>query len=245
MSSNGVSTGNDRFNSDATNWDSNPIVQEATRLAFQTLKPIIQQLSASSDSGLDVLEVGCGTGLLTLQLAPLVKDLVAVDPAPGMIEMLQAKLESRSAEGPQNILPLCLSLTDAEDPMLPPAVADRPSGTRRKFDLIVSHLVLHHVPDLAPFLRALLSCLKPGGRVALTDFEDFGPDAMYFHPPSKLEGVERHGIKREWMADLMRSTGFTDVKVWVGWTMDVTIQGWEGAPATLPFPFLVCEGTRP
>ncbi|EAU36106.1 conserved hypothetical protein [Aspergillus terreus NIH2624] len=84
MSSNGVSTGNDRFNSDATNWDSNPIVQEATRLAFQTLKPIIQQLSASSDSGLDVLEVGCGTGLLTLQLAPLVKDLVAVDPAPGL-----------------------------------------------------------------------------------------------------------------------------------------------------------------
>ncbi|KAJ5481182.1 hypothetical protein N7539_007076 [Penicillium diatomitis] len=243
MSSAQVSEGNERFNSEAANWDTNPVVLEATRHAFQTLKPIIQTMSSSSSHGLDVLEVGCGTGLLTTQVAGLVNTIVAIDPAAEMIKMLQTKLTSNSA--PKNILPIAQLLEDPEDPALPPADPASPFGQRRKYDLITSHLVLHHVPDLEPFLKVLLGCLKPRGRVALTDFEDFGPQAKYFHPPSKLDGVERHGIPREGFADLMRKVGFIDVNVWVGWTMDVSTEEWSDAPSKMPFPFLVCEGARP
>lgn len=240
--------GNDRFNAEAANWDNNPSVQEATRLAFDTLQPLITSLAdqkrTATNNGLNVLEVGCGTGLLTLRVAPLVQQIVAVDTAEGMIDMLQSKIAATDPPS-TNILPLCQLLEDPEDPVLPSADAAAPAGRRQKFDLILSHLVMHHVPDLRPFLQTLLGCLVPGGRVALTDFEDFGPEAIKFHPPSKLEGVERHGIPRGWIADLMREVGFEQVRVSVGWTLEKNIEDWpDSTTKTAPFPFLVCEGVR-
>jgi hypothetical protein len=105
---------------------------------------------------------------------------------------------------------------------------------------------MHHVPDLRQFLSVLRGCLKSGGRVVLTDFEDFGPRARLFHPKDKLEGVERHGIPRGWMEELMREVGFAEVKVWVGWTLDKEVEDWEdGRVETISFPFLVCEGVCP
>jgi SAM-dependent methyltransferase len=241
---------NDRFNAEAANWDNNPSVQEATRLAYETLHPLITSLSNNNGDTptLDVLEVGCGTGLLTLRVAPHVKHIVAIDPAQGMIEMLNTKLSSPTA--PKNITAICHLLTNPEDPVLPPASASQSTGpgtgARRKFDLILSHLVMHHVPDLRQFLSVLRGCLKSGGRVVLTDFEDFGPRARLFHPKDKLEGVERHGIPRGWMEELMREVGFAEVKVWVGWTLDKEVEDWEdGRVETISFPFLVCEGVCP
>ncbi|EAW14275.1 class I SAM-dependent methyltransferase [Aspergillus clavatus NRRL 1] len=238
-------SGNDRFNAEAANWDSNPSVQEATRQAFETtLQPLITTLSNKASNGLDVLEVGCGTGLLTLRVAPLVKEIVAIDTADGMIEMLKAKLTTPDA--PKNVVPICHLLEDPEDAVLPTSAEPTGSSGRRKFDLIVSHLVMHHVPDLKAFLATLRGCLKSGGRVALTDFEDFGPEARKFHPKDKLKGVERHGIPREWMEELMREVGFEEVKVWVGWTLDKEVEDWEdGKKETMQFPFLVCEGVCP
>ncbi|KKK15767.1 hypothetical protein ARAM_004291 [Aspergillus rambellii] len=260
-----TSVGNKRFNDEAANWDKNPAVQEATRRAFETIEPIIQRLSGSKRAtsgiptaeaagGLNVLEVGCGTGLLTLRVAPLVHEIVAVDPAHGMIEMLKAKPRDSSSKNNKNnknnnnnVLPLCRLLEDPEDPLLPPDDTKNPTGPRRKFDLILSHLVMHHVPDLRAFLHTLFGCLAPGGRVALTDFEDFGPDAIKFHPPTKLEGVERHGLPKQWIAGLLNEVGFRDVQVRVGWTLDKSVDDWEGhRPGDiLSFPFLICEGVRP
>ncbi|KAL4946422.1 hypothetical protein BDV06DRAFT_121976 [Aspergillus oleicola] len=249
---------NFRFNTEAAYWDSNPSVQEATRLAFNILKPKIDSLSEHkkethpNSAGLGVLEVGCGTGLLTLRVAPLVHEIVALDPAEGMIEVLKGKFDTRTCHtkpepAKLNIIPICTLLTDPEDLVLPLSDPFDPSSPRKKYDLILSHLVMHHVPDLKSFLSTLLSCLVPGGRVALTDFEDFGSEAIKFHPPRKLEGVERHGIKKGWIEGVMRDVGFVDVVVYVGWTLEKKVEEWEGHKAgdTMDFPFLVVEGGRP
>ncbi|KAH8433375.1 class I SAM-dependent methyltransferase [Aspergillus melleus] len=249
-------TSNARFNDEAATWDLNPSVQESTRLAFQTLEPTIRRLSLSlsrqshaneidnTDAVLDVLEVGCGTGLLTTRVAPLVRSVVAVDTADGMIDMLKAKVANSSGLG--NIVPICKLLVDPEDEALPAQDRTDPHGPRQKFDLVLSHLVMHHVPNLRTFLGTLLGCLKPGGRVVLTDFEDFGPEAIKFHPKAKLEGVERHGIQRVWMEGLMRDVGYRDVKVEVGWGLEKKVTGWESEEEgkIMVFPFLVCEGVR-
>ncbi|KIA75992.1 hypothetical protein HK57_00169 [Aspergillus ustus] len=296
-----MSTGNERFNDEAADWDKNPSVQESSRLAFNALSPLIESLSAQKQHQhaatgapvetaaglLHVLEAGCGTGLLTVRVAPLVGSIVAIDPAQGMIEALKAKIgsststcksDNKSADGPRspttttttttvtannekkkkknnvsNILPICHLLTNPEDPILPPEEERRDddgSGRqrrRRKFDLIISHLVMHHVPDLRSFLETLFGCLAPGGRVALTDFEDFGPEAIKFHPPMKMDGVERHGIPRVWMEGLMREVGFCDVDVSVRWRLRKSVELWEGQRLgdTMEFPFLLCEGVRP
>ncbi|KAM5354411.1 hypothetical protein ACJ41O_001060 [Fusarium nematophilum] len=214
--SDSANAGNERFNAEAAAWDSNPFVHAMSLEAWKAIQAHVPSLFNNvTPAKPDVLEIGCGTGLLSLEVAPAVNRLVAVDAAEGMIEVLSSKLSKPNA--PQNITPLALLLEDPEDKRLPPADEGNPDGPRLKYDLITSHLVLHHIPDLKPVLETMMGCLKEGGVVALTDFEDFGPEARRFHPESKMEGVERHGIPREWMAGLMREVGFKDVRVEVAW----------------------------
>ncbi|KEF59544.1 uncharacterized protein A1O9_04388 [Exophiala aquamarina CBS 119918] len=246
-------SGNERFNAEALNWDKNPLVHEASKQALKAISARFPTLKPSSGStGLDVLEIGCGTGLLSTIVAPLVKQVVAIDAAPGMIDVLKQKLNKEDA--PRNIVPVAVLLEDPEDKSLPPADTANPDGPRLKFDLITSHLVLHHVPDLKGLLATMLGCLKDGASVALTDFEDDGPDAKSFHPRSKMDGVERHGIHAETMAALMKDVGLVNVRVERAWSMDKTVEKFEGefGKATpqpgmgkiRSFPFVICMGER-
>jgi 2-polyprenyl-3-methyl-5-hydroxy-6-metoxy-1,4-benzoquinol methylase len=202
-------SGNDRFNAEAAAWDSNPLVHQASKAAFEAIRARFPQLQltgeSASEDGFDVLEIGCGTGLLVMLVAPHVRTIVAVDAAQGMIDVLKAKLDK--PEAPHNVRPVCALLEDPDDKALPPASQHDRHGPRLRYDLILSHLVLHHIGDLEGVLRTMLGCLKKGGSVALTDFEDFGPEAKRFHPKAKMDGVERHGIKRDWMAGLMEKVG--------------------------------------
>lgn len=187
-------------------------------------------------------------------MAPHVERIVAVDAAEGMIDVLKQKLQKEDA--PSNILPVCVLLEDPEDDSLPPADGGKPDGPRQKFDMITSHLVLHHIPDLKGVLKTMLGCLAPGGKVMLTDFQDFGPEAKRFHPASKLDGVERHGIDVEDMTKLMGDVGFVNVSCQPEWTMVKSVEkfdgefgkegkpGGEGQGENMEFPFLICYGER-
>lgn len=246
-----ANVGNERFNTEAAAWDSNPFVHAMSLEAWEAIRRFVPSLSCGGSQA-DVLEIGCGTGLLSLETAPAVNRLVAVDAAQGMITVLSSKLAEPGA--PKNITPLAILLEDPEDERLPPADDANPQGPRLKFDLITSHLVLHHIPDLKGILKTMLGCLKEGGTVALTDFEDFGPEAKRFHPESKMDGVERHGIPREWMADLMREVGFQDVRVEIGWEHEKIVERYpgefkgskpsQGEGELLRFPYVVCLGKR-
>jgi len=257
-------SGNERFNAEAANWDANPFVHEASKCAADA---IIKQFPALSTSvnrhrKPDVLEIGCGTGLLSCLLASHARRYVAVDAAPGMIDVLKGKVERGDAPG--NIIPVAVLLEDPEDEALPAAndlemngnMNGHVNGKRLKYDLITSHLVLHHIPDLKAVLRTMLGCLKDGGSVALTDFQDAGPHSKSFHPKSKMAEVERHGIHIETMEKLMNAAGFVNVSVETAWSMDKTVEKTEGEfggagksreagqGVVQSFPFLLCVGER-
>lgn len=246
--------GNDRFNAEATAWDNNPFVHEMSLEAWKAIQRYLPSLFSDTASGKpDVLEVGCGTGLLSLEVAPSANRLVAVDSAGGMIEVLSSKLERQGS--PTNVLPLEVLLEDPENKRLPPINSADPDGPRLKYDLITSHLVLHHIADLKSVLKTMFGCLKKGGVVALTDFEDFGPEARKFHPESKMEGVERHGIPRDWMAGMMEEVGFTNVRVEVAWDHVKIVEAFPGEfqggiPSAgqgelMKFTYLICLGEKP
>lgn len=177
-----------------------------------------------------------------------------------MIDALQIKLRT-DQDAPTNITPLCIMLTDPEDSHLPPATkGDTQTGDRHprlKFDLVLSHLVLHHIADLRSLLRTMYGCLKSGGMIALTDYENIGPESRAFHPEAKMAGVERHGIDRDAFTKMIESTGFTDIKVVEGFRMRKHVERFPGEwgqqkPDTKSFdfaeqdfPFLLATARKP
>lgn len=192
---------------------------------------------------------------------PSIARIVAVDAAEGMIEVLETKL-SKDPEAAEKIIPVAILLEDPEDPALPAEAEGGKDGTRQKFDLITSHLVLHHIPDLKAVLKTMFGCLAPGGRVMLTDFEDFGPQARRFHPVGKMDGVARHGIQKEEMEAMLKSVGFEEVEVRAEWRMQKKVEKFDGefekmgsaefakvakdeeVGEVMEFPFVVCYGVK-
>ncbi|KAM3421269.1 hypothetical protein BST61_g1671 [Cercospora zeina] len=262
--------GNARFNEEALSWDSRPFVHEASQAASQAILSKLSNLQPhnqdSQSSGLQVLEIGCGTGILSFLMAkdPSIARIVAVDAAEGMIEVLKTKL-SKDPAAAKKIVPVAILLEDPEDSALPPAAQGAEGdkeGERQKFDLITSHLVLHHIPDLKAVLETMYGCLAQGGRVMLTDFEDFGPQAKRFHPVGKMDGVARHGIQKQEMEVMLREVGFEEVEVRAEWRMEKKVERFNGefekmgsaefakvaknedVGEIMEFPFVVCCGVK-
>jgi len=96
-------------------------------------------------------DLGCGTGQVSVALAPFVKRIIGVDSSAAMLQAARKRLqEYRNVElrrGELETLPIDDNLLDAATVML----------------------VLHHVPEPARALTEVARTLKPGGRLILVD----------------------------------------------------------------------------
>lgn len=101
-------------------------------------------------SGLALLDVGCGAGLLSEPLARLGATVTGLDPAPGNIRLAR----SHAAESG-------LAVDYREDSI--EAVAA--SGER--FDAVLALEVVEHVPDMPAFVAACCAAVKPDGVLVL------------------------------------------------------------------------------
>lgn len=97
------------------------------------------------------LEIGAGTGYFTLNLmlAGMVREAVATDISPGMLEALA---------GSADRLGVVVETTVCEASDLP--------FEDGSFDLVFGHAVLHHVPDLQRAFGEFRRVLRPGGVIA-------------------------------------------------------------------------------
>jgi ubiquinone/menaquinone biosynthesis C-methylase UbiE len=114
----------------------------------------IQKARAVLAPDQEVLEIGCGTGIISLGIAPFVKSIVATDISPEMISVAKNKAES-------------LSITNVEF-----RVGDGYSlpFDSQAFDVVLLFNVLHFVKEPATLLHEAHRLLKPSGRlVSVTD----------------------------------------------------------------------------
>lgn len=113
--------------------------------------------------GTRLLDVGCGPGSITLDLAERVGEAVGVDGSATVIE------QARSATGAKGDDRTVFEVADA---MALPFDDD-------SFDVVHAHQVLQHVGDPVAVLREMARVARPGGLVAVRD-ADYG--AMTWAP---------------------------------------------------------------
>jgi len=175
-------TGKRDFDKEAAVWDENPA---RIKLAHDIGSAISDHVPL--DTAMNVLDFGCGTGLLTLRLAPLVGSVTGVDSSRGMLEVLEAKIAAQNAA---NVRALLIDL-DAGDTL---------TGN---YDVITSSMTFHHMEKIASVLNQFHRCLVPGGYLCIADLdlEDGG-----FH--GDREGVFHFGFDRALLHMALVEAGF-------------------------------------
>jgi ubiquinone/menaquinone biosynthesis C-methylase UbiE len=146
-----------------------------------------------------VLDVGCGPGFFTRLLAEAVGPdgrVVGVDAAPEMIAYA-----SRKASGIRNCR---FQVGAAESLPFDPG----------SFDVVVSSLMLHHLPDdeRPVALREMRRVLVPQGRLMVADVRTPGPGHGWrlVMRVAGLSGMMRHAPSLE---PLAAAAGFQDIRI--------------------------------
>jgi 2-polyprenyl-6-hydroxyphenyl methylase / 3-demethylubiquinone-9 3-methyltransferase len=101
-------------------------------------------------AGLDVLDVGCGGGLLCEPLARLGARVTGIDLVPGNLEAARAHAKAAGLE---------LSYREI--------AAEELAADGASFDLVCAMEVVEHVADAATFLSTCATLVRPGGALVV------------------------------------------------------------------------------
>jgi len=181
-----INTKKHNFDQEAACWDQVP---RRVKVAQDIAQSIIQEITLTPD--IDVMDFGCGTGLLTFSLQPFVRSITGVDSSQGMLDVFRTKIKE------QNLSNVKAEFIDLDN-------GDVLTGS---YHLIVSSMTLHHIKNIAPLLEQFYSILLPSGQLAIADLD---LDNGQFH--SNNEGVFHFGFDRKELHRMFIDTGFRDVR---------------------------------
>lgn len=202
-----------QFNRSANSYDAHAQVQRimSDRLAGS----FIGWKNKGNVAGLNILEIGCGTGALTEILInewPSAS-ITALDIAPAMIKLAEQRVLSAEANIIGKITSDRLHLLHADVEMWAP---EAPTAS---FDLIVSNACFQWLSNPRQTIGQLRRMLRPGGMLIFTTF---GPDTFYemhkaFNEVYRASGLEpqRHGLtfrSTDQWTNLMKESGFTNIQ---------------------------------
>jgi len=161
------------------------VFDDPARDKWQKPHQVIQALNLVPNAV--VADIGSGTGYFSIRLAHFVPKgrVYGVDIEPDMVKYLADRARR---DGLANVAAIA---GKPDDPRLP-----------AKVDLVLMVDVFHHIADRGPYFRKLQDSLKPGGRVAIIDFNKNSP----MGPPAS-ERITPDGVKAE-----LRAAGYAPVQ---------------------------------
>ncbi|WP_371790169.1 methyltransferase domain-containing protein [Streptomyces sp. NBC_01471] len=154
-----------------------------------------------------ILDIGCGPGTITADLAALVPQgsVTGVDRAPAVLDKARALAAERGLDNTD------FAVADVH-------ALDYPDDT---FCVVHAHQVLQHVGDPVQALREMRRVTKPGGIVAVRE-SDYGAFTWYpespvmddwlelYHRVTRGNGAEPDAGRR--LFSWARQAGFTDIR---------------------------------
>lgn len=180
------------FKEAAKTWDT-----DKTRTRNQIFASAISaHLPSSSLGTLDVLDFGCGTGLLgeaLLQNKDLkVSRLVGIDSVEEMIEEFILKfIDEPRARG----YSFDIEKGDWKDEL-------------GAFDVLVTAMAFHHLDQPLAALKNLKKYMNPGGKIFIIDLDE---EDGSFHPDPKAMGVKHFGFSQKERDQWAQEAGFSKV----------------------------------
>lgn len=172
------------FDEKAATWDADPAKVERAEVVARAIRARVPL-----DRSTRLLEYGAGTGLVTQALRDTVGPVTLADTSAGMREVMRAKVEAGTIPDAR-IWDLDLATESAPD---------------ERFDVIVTVMTLHHIPELDPVLRGFATLLVAGGHLCVADLEEedgsFHGDDFHGH----------HGFARDDLTERLAVAGFDDI----------------------------------
>jgi len=161
------------------------VFDDPSRDAWQKPAEVVAALGLRQ--GMCVADLGAGTGYFSRRLSAAVGPqgtVLAVDTEPNMVAHLRERAEH---EGTANVVPI---LASPGDPRLP----------AHAVDVILIVDTFHHIDDRLTYLRRLPHFLRPGGRVAIIDWQK---RELPVGPPPE------HKLAREQVLEEMEAAGWS------------------------------------
>jgi ubiquinone/menaquinone biosynthesis C-methylase UbiE len=176
-----------RFDDEAATWDDTPGHEERQAAVAQAIEAAV-----TLSPRMRALDVGAGTGRLSILLSDRVGSVVVTDPSAGMVQVAQDRIDAAG-------------LGDRLRAVQVDLTAEPLDGA---YDVVWSSMALHHVHDLDGLLRSLAGLLVNGGRLAIADL-DKDPDGAFHAEKVDFDG--HHGFDRQRLAEQLAGAGFAEV----------------------------------
>jgi ubiquinone/menaquinone biosynthesis C-methylase UbiE len=139
----------------------------------QLINPFMRRMleEVGMSSGMNVLDLGCGPGDVSLIAAELVGKtgrVLGIDTNPAVLQLARARAHEAGFEH------VSFQASDVRDLDLD-----------QEYDAIVGRLILMYLPERAEVLHRLAQRLRPGGVLAFQEY-DLSEDISRCYPPSEL-----------------------------------------------------------
>jgi predicted TPR repeat methyltransferase len=144
------------------------------------LREAVGQALGDDAKDLDVLDLGCGTGLAGAEFRPLARRQTGVDLSPAMLALARGR--------------------GVYDELQQAEIVRFLQETAERFDLIVAADVLNYFGDLSPVFTGIACVLRPGGHCAVT--LEVGEGADY-----RLRGMRRYQHAGEYVQRTAATAG--------------------------------------
>lgn len=176
-----------RFDAAAGNWD--------TRKRSNRAAVVADEIRAATRTkvGASVMEYGCGTGLVSLNLADHFGHITLMDSSSGMLDVLTQKIQR---SGHIHMHPVAIDLT-------------KDAYTAGTFDVIYTSMVLHHIRNIEHIIQSFYSLLNPGGTVCIVDLDE--DDGRFHSREPEFDGY--HGFSHDVMTAMLAASGFEHISI--------------------------------